>query len=427
MTEVVGLRNTLIGQIDGCAGGPVARPGTEGDAIDGVVPAVVAEPASPEAAAAVLGWASDHGRSVVVRGGGTKLGWGAPVGAIDVLLSTRGLDAVEAHRHGDLTATVQVGAVLADVNAALAAHGQWLPLDPPRAERATIGGIVAANDSGPRRQRHGAPRDLIIGMTLARADGVTAKSGGIVVKNVAGYDLARLLTGSFGCLGVILTATFKLAPVAEASRTVQVTLSEAAQLGRVADGLLAQGSTPTAVELAAPPPTMLVRFESIAPVAEQQAGAAAALVRDGGGAAVVLADGEEAEAWRRHEARVFGGEGTVVKLVVLPSDLSATLAWLDETARAQSLACEMVGRAGLGVLYLRLAGPVSAQASLLRALRERIGPGRGSVVVRRAEGELRSLVDVWGPLGDGFALMRQVKRRFDPRGILNPGRGPGGL
>lgn len=427
MVEAAEPRDALISQIDGCAGEGVARPGADVDAIDGVMPAVVAEPASPDAAVSVLGWASEHGRSVVVRGGGTKLGWGAPVQAVDVLLSTRAIDRVESHRHGDLTATVQAGAVLADVNAALAAHRQWLPLDAPHAERATVGGIVAANDSGPRRQRHGAPRDLIIGMTLARADGVAAKSGGIVVKNVAGYDLARLLTGSFGCLGVILTATFKLAPVAEASRTVRVTLSEAGAVGRVAAGLLAHGAAPTAVEIAWPPATMLVRFESIEAVAEQQAAAAAALVRDGGGAAVVLAHADEAAAWRRHEARVFRGGGTIVKLVVLPSDLPATLAWLDETARRLSLDCEIVGRAGLGVLYLRLAGAASAQASLVRALRDRIDPGRGSAVVRQAGGELRSLVDVWGPIGDGSALMRQVKRRFDPRGILNPGRGPGGL
>ena len=426
MTEIVGLRDALISQIDGCAAGAVARPGTEADAVDGVVPAIVAEPGSPEAVAAVLGWASDHGRSVVVRGGGTKLGWGPPVDAVDVLLSTRALNAVEAHRHGDLTATVQAGAILADVNAALAAHRQWLPLDAPHGERATIGGIVAANDSGPRRQRHGPPRDLIIGMTLARADGVRAKSGGIVVKNVAGYDLARLLTGSFGCLGVILTATFKLAPAAEASRTVQATLSEARQFAQVAAGLLARGATPTAVELAWPPPTMLLRFESIAAVAVQQAEQAAALVRDGGGA-TVLADADEAAAWRRHEARIFGGGGTIAKLVVLPSDLSATLARLDEAARGLSLDCEVVGRAGLGVLYLRLTGAASAQASLVRGLRGGIPAGRGSVVIRRADRELRSLVDVWGPVGDGLPLMRQVKRRFDPRGILNPGRGPGGL
>ncbi len=427
MTEVVGLRDALVGRIDECAGGAVARPGTDGDAVDGVVPAVVAEPGSPDAAAAVLRWASDHGRSVVVRGGGTKLGWGAPAGAIDVLLSTRGLDAVEAHRHGDLTATVQAGAVLADVNAALAAHRQWLPLDPPHADGATIGGIVAANDSGPRRQRHGAPRDLIIGMTFARVDGTIAKSGGIVVKNVAGYDLARLLTGSFGCLGVVLTATFKLAPAAEASRTVAATLSEAGQVDRIAAGLLDRGATPTAVELAWPPATMLVRFESVAPVAAEQAEQAATLVRDIGGTAEVLAEAAEAEAWRRHEARVFGREGTIVKVVVLPIDLSTTLAWLRDAARRHSLDCEVIGRAALGVLYLRLAGPLAAQATLVRELRGRIDPGRGSAVIRQAGAELRNSVDAWGPLGDGFPLMQQVKRGFDPRGILNRGRGPGGL
>ena len=112
---------------------------------------------------------------------------------------------------------------------------------------------------------------------------------------------------------------------------------------------------------------------------------------------------------------------------MLPSDLSVTLAWLDEAARGPSLDCEVVGRAGLGVLYLRLTGAASAQASLVRGLRERISPGRGSVVIRRADRELRSLVDVWGPIGDGSPLMQQVKRQFDPRGILNPGRGPGGL
>ena len=428
MTEVVGLRDALIGQIDGRAGAAVARPGTDGDAVDGVVPAVVAEPASPEAAAGVLGWASEHGRSVVVRGGGTKLGWGAPAGTIDVLLSTRRLDAVEAHRHGDLTATVQAGAALADVNAALAAHRQWLPLDARlrrprhhrrhrRRERQRAAAAAPRRPARPHHRHDPGP-------------GRTAPSRRVAAswwKNVAGYDLARLLTGSFGSLGVILNATFKLAPMAEASRTVRVTLSEPADIGRVAAALPAQGSTPTAVELAWPPAAMLVRFESSAAVAGRQAERAAALVRDGGGAADVLAEADEAEAWRRHESRVFGGEETVIKLVVLPSDLSATLTWLDEASRRHALDCEVIGRAGLGVLYVRLAGSVPAQASLVDALRDRIDAGRGSAVVRRAEGELRSLVDVWGSLGDAFSLMERVKRQFDPRGILNPGRGPGGL
>ncbi len=174
------------------------RLGTPADAVEGVVPRVIVEPASAEAIGSVLEWASREGHCVLVRGSGTKLGWGAAPRQIDILISTARLNAVVAHRHGDLTATIQAGARLGDVNRALAQHRQWIPLDPPSADSATIGGIVATNDSGPRRHRYGAPRDLIIGVEFARADGRLAKGGGIVVKNVAGYDLPRLLTGSFG-------------------------------------------------------------------------------------------------------------------------------------------------------------------------------------------------------------------------------------
>ena len=180
----------------------------------------------------MLEWASREKLCVIVRGSGTKLGWGPAPRQIDILMSTVRLNAVVAHRHGDLTATIQAGAKLGDVNRALAQHRQWIPLDPPSADRATIGGLVATNDSGPRRHRYGAPRDLIIGVEFARADGRLAKGGGIVVKNVAGYDLPRLLTGSFGSLGVIVTATFKLYPLTAASRTLIVEPSNPARSGK---------------------------------------------------------------------------------------------------------------------------------------------------------------------------------------------------
>ncbi|MEE2638128.1 MAG: FAD-binding oxidoreductase [Acidobacteriota bacterium] len=408
-------------------GDAAARPGTPADRIDGVVPAVVVAPPTSEAVARALRWASDTDRSVLIRGGGTKLGWGALAREVDLLLSTEALAEVEAHRHGDLTATVQAGATLAATNAELARHRQWLPLDPPAHEHATIGGIVATNDSGPRRQRHGAPRDLIIGMTLARADGVLAKSGGIVVKNVAGYDLSRLFTGSFGCLGVILTATFKLAPVADASRSVRVSYADATQCATYANRLLDLASTPTAMEVTWPSSTLLVRFESVESVAVQQAAHAVALAGETGGTATVIAEADEPAAWRAHQARVFEGEGAVVKLVVLPSDLPATFAWLDEVTRGGTLDAELIGRAGLGVLYLRIAGPLTQQISFIRQLRERLTVGHGSAVLQRGDEDLRRQLDPWGTIGDGLPVMRQVKRQFDPAGTLNPGRGPGGI
>lgn len=408
---------------------PVARPAVPTDTVQGVSPQLVVEPTAPEHVSQILAWATETGRTVIVRGGGTKIGWGPAPSSIDVLLSMSAMRGVQAHRHGDLTATVLAGTTLSATNAVLAEHRQWLALDPPNGRSATIGGIVAANDSGPRRHWHGAPRDLIIGMTLVRADGVIAHSGGIVVKNVAGYDLARLLTGSFGSLGVIVNATFKLAPRADASRTVAVDFPDTGRCAPYVSGLLAQAAMPTALELAVPPARMLVRFESVEVVAEQQARQAVTLAEQHGGTASVLTGDDESDAWRAHETRVFGAdnEGTLLKVVTLPAELSSTLEQIAELARANQLEYAVTGRAGLGVLEVRLHGRVTARAALVTALRAQFRPGHGSVVVRRSDPELQSLVDVWGPIGDGLPIMREVKRRFDPTGTLNPGRGPGGL
>ena len=416
----------LVAEVDARVGAAVARPGSMADAIDGVVPGIVATPQNAPEVSTMLAWATETGRTVLVQGGGTKLSWGPPPESVDLVVSTAAMNAVDVHRHGDLTATVQAGATLAETNAVLSRHRQWLPLDPPWGDRATIGGIVATNDSGPRRQRHGAPRDLIIGMTLARADGLLAKTGGIVVKNVAGYDLARLMTGSFGCLGVILTATFKLAPLAEASRSVAVEFSDAALCGPFVDDLLAHAATPTALELALPPTTMLVRFESVEAVVLEQAEQAATLAKGLGGTPTILTGDEETAAWRAHDARLFDQEGTIVKLVVLPAELTSTLAWLDDATSTRRLDYRVTGGAGLGVLYLGFSGPVPEQAALVTALRNRLPVGRGSAVIQRTDPELKALVDVWGPVGDGLRTMQEVKRRFDPTGTLNCGRGPGG-
>src|SRR5213078_978246 len=149
------------------------------------------------------------------------------------VLDMRRLDRVLAHEHGDMTATVEAGATLRDVNRALADHRQWLPLDPPFADAATIGGILATNDSGPLRHRYGTPRDLVIGIRLATTDGILSKAGGQVVKNVAGYDLGKLIAGSFGGLAAIVSATFKLAPRPAASKTVIVQAPDVGVLSQV--------------------------------------------------------------------------------------------------------------------------------------------------------------------------------------------------
>ena len=402
-----------------------ARAAEDGDAVDGVRPRIVAEPTNGDALAATLAWAASEQLQVRVVGGRTKLQWGAPEGEVDLQLSTAGLREVVEHRHGDLTATVEAGATPAAVNARLAAHGQRLPWDAPWPERATIGGVVATNDSGPRRHGHGGPRDSIIGVTMARIDGRLAKAGGIVVKNVAGYDLSRLLTGSFGCLGVILTATFKLAPAPPASRTVEFRFDSLEAAAPVAGRLAGSALAPVSLEVAAPRPRLLVRFESVEESAAQQADAACALVGDEGGA-VVHGGRDEQATWRGHLAHWSSGD-TLVKLSTVPAELFPTLVWLRDRAEATRVGLAVAGRAALGVVDLRLDGPLDAQVRLVEELRERLPAGRGSAVIRRGDAALRRSIDPWGPIGEGRGVMQAIKRRFDPDGLLNTGRGPGGV
>lgn len=401
------------------------RPGAPADAIEGVVPGIVVEPASVDAVGGLLAWASREKLSVLARGSGTKLGWGPAPRTIDVLLSTAKLNAVVAHRHGDLTATIQAGATLGDVNRSLARHRQWIPLDPPSADRATIGGLVATNDSGPRRHRYGAPRDLIIGIEFVRADGLLAKGGGIVVKNVAGYDLPRLLTGSFGSLGVIVTATFKLYPQTPASGTLVVDLKDPNDLATLTGKVLMSHLTPTALEFATHPLRLILRFESIEASVQQQSQTAARLIAECGFNARSVPGSEEDRFWSSHDVFAEEDRCALLKVSVLPTELAATLALIEQLAGPRGYAA--VGRAGAGVFQLCITGDVQLQKRVINGLRDALPLGRGSAVVVKSPPELRTHVDVWGPLGDGLTLMKSVKQQFDPVGVLSPGRGPGGL
>jgi len=421
--------DTLLEQIRARSGNGTARVATDNDVVDGARPRFVTEPTDADAVAATLEWASSEQLKVMVVGGRTKLAWGVPSGQIDLFLSTSGLSAVVEHRHGDLTTTVEAGATLASVNATLKAHRQWLPWDPPWADRATIGGIVATNDSGPRRHGFGAPRDSIIGITMARIDGEVAKAGGIVVKNVAGYDLSRLLTGSFGCLGVIVTATFKLAPIAPASRTVEVTINAFKSSADIVADLLASALTPTAIELmsTAAVTRLLVRFESVEQAAVQQAAEACDIVGPRG-SSQTLDGNEETAAWERHATHWSSSAGgTLLKVSCVPAELILTLSWLRTQASATGLDVAVAGRAGLGVVDVRLDGALETQARVISELRERLPIGRGSAVIRHGDAALRQRVSAWGCIGDGKRVMQAVKQRFDPDNLLNVGRGPGGL
>ena len=255
------------------------RPAAADDAVDGVLPRLIVEPDTPDDVARVLARSSRESLTVVLRGGATKLAWGRRPDPIDVVLSTLRLDRVLAHRHGDLTATIEAGATIVDINRELARHRQWLPLE-ASFDGATIGGTIATNDSGPLRQRHGTPRDLLIGISLATTDGRLAKSGGNVVKNVAGYDLGKLVSGSFGSLAAIVSATFKLAPLPMSSQTMVARFRDPDAVGQAIATIASSQLEPAAFDLRGAfggaaqnevaPFSMLLRFASTPATIEAQ-------------------------------------------------------------------------------------------------------------------------------------------------------------
>jgi glycolate oxidase FAD binding subunit len=384
--------------------------------------AQVIEPVDAGGVAAALRDASSDGHSVVVRGAGTKV----RLPKSDVILSTAKMTADVDHVAGDLVATLPAGISLDAANAILRRERQWLPLDPPRSHRATVGGIVATNDSGPRRHRFGTPRDLIIGIEISLADGRVAKAGGRVVKNVAGYDLSKLLCGSLGTLAVITRATFKLSPVAPSSQTLVATGSDLRRLSTLALTLAnAPPISPTAIELQSPPHRLLVRFETTEASAAAQTKIGAALCEQFGATTHVVSGQAEADAWRAHEGRVFGAPGTIVKIAVLPTDVADVLSTVQHVTSTAHVDCELSGRAALGIVLLRLGGDSAAHPAIVNELRlYATALGGSAVVVTSGDDDWTSSAERWGSLGNAQPLMRAVKSRFDPHHILNANIAP---
>jgi glycolate oxidase FAD binding subunit len=374
------------------------------------MPPQVYEPTDAPGVAAVLQAAASDNLGVFVRGAATKI---APP-PCDVILSTAKLTPPVDHVAGDLVATLPAGLTLDQANEVLRRERQWLPLDPPRGHRATIGGIIAANDSGPRRHRYGAPRDLIIGIEVALVDGRVAKAGGRVVKNVAGYDLSKLMCGSFGTLAVVTSATFKLSPVAPFSQTVVATLSDLRKLSDLALAISAAPVTPTAIELQSSPHRLLVRFETTEGSAAVQTKRASEICAQHGATINVVAGQAEIDAWRAHESRIFSGAGTVMKIAVLPTDVGEMLSLVQQLTAGVDIGIS--GRAALGIVLVRLGGETDTHESIVNGLRTAAVSRGGSVVT---PGD-------FGSLGDAAQIMRAVKARFDPQHVLNAGLTPWG-
>jgi glycolate oxidase FAD binding subunit len=405
------------------------RAAAAADAVAGVVPAWVAEPGSGEEVAAALRWADGAGQRVAARGGGTKGEWGNPPAGLDGIVALRRLDAVLEHAWGDMTATVQAGCRVQTLQATLAAHGQRLALDPLWPERATVGGILATNDSGALRVRFGSLRDLIIGVTVALPNGTLARSGGKVVKNVAGYDLPKLLTGALGTLGVITEATFRLYPLPAAERSYTITASTVAALEALLLAIRDSPLVPTGLQVRLAqdaPPALDVRFEGVGAGLEAASSHLRRLAH-AAGCGDSLAEADPA-VWAAREALwTDAADALICKVGVVPTQIGGLGALAAQAVAPFGGAWAGVAQS-VGICTVRLGGgDAAALPAALATLRETVtGPG-GTVVVLHCPPALRGQVDVWGPAGDALPLMRRVKAEFDPHGILNPGRFVGGI
>ena len=420
-------------------------------AADGMTPGSVIYPPSAEQVAEVLKYAADQDLAVIPFRNGTKLAIGNPPRRYDLALCVKDLNRVWHYEPGDLTVTVEPGMKFGDFQHFLARHRLWLPLDPAGGSRASIGGILAANSSGPLRLRYGTPRDMVLGMKIATTDGKLIKTGGRVVKNVAGYDFAKLMIGSYGTLGVIVEASFKLFPLPAECSTFVVSTATLGAAREFRRRLLGSPLTPMRILLLDATAASLVRgtrqlegagqgFEiwveagGSERVLERYRRELQQLAQTSGAAAEPMDAGQAKESWARVAdfrtwlPGVFANP--VVVRVHLPIAAGETFVErVLEEARRSKIHVGCFAQTGAGVISLCLIESPEARidppfVNTLRDFAQSLG---GLLVVESCPAGFKSRLDVWGPMADDFEVMQKVKAVWDPKGVLAPGRLVGGL
>jgi glycolate oxidase FAD binding subunit len=413
-----------LADLEGVVGAGNVHDAAAPDAIDGVQPRWIAAPGSVQEASELLRLAHEAGLQVAPRGGGSKMTLGNRPAGVDLVVSMARLNRVLEHSAGDLVARVEAGARLEDMQTAFSEAGQWLPLDPPE-RGATIGGIVAANASGPHRLRYGTARDLLIGLTYVLPDGTVAKTGGKVVKNVAGYDLCKLFTGSLGTLALLVEAIVRLYPLPVARRTVLLwPLDDLGVLGEAVQSILHSALVPAALEFRwrDHKGALAVLFEGVESGVAHQAEQALPLLAPHGRARIL---DSEWQGWQREIETP--PDGVTLKVSAVPTQLYPLLGEALKLAGRQQVDARLAGHAGSGIAYLDLQGGTESLRAVIAGVRREATSRAGSVVVHRAPLSIKEGLDVWGDGSEALPLMRRVKGRFDPHTMLNPGRFVGGI
>jgi glycolate oxidase FAD binding subunit len=468
------LHSRLGSLVEGYA--PASRETLASHAVEGVVPSAVVAPGSVESLAATVQMASEMGFAVIPRGGGTRMDFGHPPSRADIVVSLERLNRIVAHEPADQTATVEAGITMAGLQAGLGKRGQFLPLDPPHGDAGTLGGVLATNASGVLRTSFGTARDLVIGARVVQADGTVVRSGGQVVKNVAGYDLNKMYIGSFGTLGILAEVNLKLQPLPAAGRLLIGTMAGIGEAAECAFRVMDSEIMPSFLEVASPATRALLAGAAagleagsrsdgggaghrtagdgagflrddrdVAVVAgmigtdltvDWQAGECERLFRDSGAAEVIQVDGE---AYGRvlDGMRAFPGggllpsgmgPGVTCRAGVTPDGVEALFRLADEGCRRLSIGCGLLSHFASGhvafVFYRDGSfreSDLDGLASLIEDLRN-ASEEQGVFVMEHAPTALKERVGVWGSTGGNRHIMEVLKKRFDPKGTLNPGR-----
>ena len=377
-------------------------------------------PNTQQELAASIEFAARHKLQIIPCGNGSKLNWGGLIQsrAGCIAISTAKLDRLIEHAVGDLTVTVEAGIRFADLQAILAKANQFLAIDPAYPATSTLGGIVATASTGSLRQRYGGVRDLLLGISFVRSDGELVKAGGRVVKNVAGYDLMKLLTGSFGTLGAIAQLTFRLYPLPENSQTVVLT-GAAEMVATARMKLLSSTFTPAIADLISlgldrEGLGLAVRFDGIEASVAAQSNQLIELGKALNLKGEILTD--SASFWQDLQDRCWqkNSERTAIcKLGILPSQASAVLGSISHLQHY----AQIHAASGLGILRLD-----RAEAHTIGQIRDRCTATGGFLTILEAPVEIKQNLDVWGYTGNSIEVMQRLKQQFDPNNMFSPGR-----
>ena len=360
---------------------------------------------------------------LIVAGNSSKVDWGGIVSGAKSIVSTQKLDRLIAHAVGDLTITVEAGMQFAKLQEILAIAGQFLPLDPAYPDRATIGGIIATADTGSLRHRYGGVRDLLLGITFVRADGKIAKAGGRVVKNVAGYDMMKLFTGSYGTLGILTEVTLRVYPLPTTEGTVILT-GAIDKLANVAKILLASTLTPIAADVVSTAfsqhleisntPSLVVKFATIPESIAQQSAQLLEIAKGLGLKGGIWQGAQAAQLWSSIQTGIWGDRPIGCKLGVR---LTAAVETIEQIDRLTDTTAK-------GVIHLNsgIGAVAISDSHHIAPLRSHCESAGGFLSVLQAPVDVKQQLDVWGYRGNAVPLMRQIKQQFDPFDLLNPGR-----